>query len=116
MAKAKPTLSMGGYSTWGVRRTLREALNVARYSPWTAIKWMEEARDFIDISSPFYDEYDDTARKINALWKSFEKFHWYDSGEFWKKGTVKHPPQKIKLFADPTEDSQPFNSHSFWKI
>ena len=25
---------MGGYSTWGIRRTLQEALNVARYSPW----------------------------------------------------------------------------------
>ena len=116
MVKAKPTLSMGGYSTWGIRRTLQEALNVARYSPWTAIKWMEEAKDFIDIHSPFYEQYDDTARKINALWKSYEKYHWYDAQDFWKKGTVKHQAQTIKLFSEEYDDYEPFDSRSFWKI
>lgn len=107
---------MGGYSDWGVRRTLSEALNVARYSPWTAIKWMEEARNLIDINSPFYDEYDETAKSINALWKSYEKYYWYDAQDFWRKGTVKYPAQTIKLFSEGSEDFKPFDSQSFWKI
>ena len=101
---------MGGYSTWGIRRTLQEALNVARYSPWTAIKWMEEAKDFIDIHSPFYEQYDDTARKINALWKSYEKYHWYDAREFWVKDRVKCPPQKVPLFEEESVSFEDISS------
>ena len=63
MAKAKPLFNTGGYSDWSIRRTLREAENAARWSPWCAVKWMEEARNRISIQDPFFDEYDKSAKR-----------------------------------------------------
>ena len=100
MAKAKPTFNPGGYVDWGVRRTLREAENVARWAPWCAIEWMNEARNMISIDNPLFDEYNLLANRINSLWKSYEKYHWYDAREFWTKDKVKCPPQKIPLFEE----------------
>jgi len=107
MAKAKSNLTIGGYSHWGVRRTLREALNAARWSPWSAVYWMEEARDMLTLETPLYDEYDDTAHRINALWTQFERHHWYDASTFWKKGNVRYPPQRIKLFGESNSSYEP---------
>jgi hypothetical protein len=107
MAKSTSTLTISGYSHWGVRRTLREALNAARWSPWSAIAWMEEARNMLTIENSLFDEYDDTARRINALWTQFERHHWYESGSFWKKGNVKYPPQRIKLYDEAVDWSTP---------
>ena len=109
MAKAKPTLNTGGYSDWGILRTLREAENAARWSPWCAVKWMEEARNRISIYDPWYDEYDKTANKINALWRSYNKYIWYEPKSFWRQGNVSHPAQQIPLLSDslkndPIED------------
>ena len=105
MAKAKPTFNTGGYSEWTVRRTLREAENAARWSPWCAVKWMEEARNRISIYDPFFDEYDKSANRINALWRSYEKYIWYEARAFWRQGNISHPPQRIPLLADPTKDT-----------
>jgi hypothetical protein len=116
MAKAKSTFNPGGYTDWGVRRTLREAENAARWSPWSAIQWMEEARDQISLENPLYDEFDRTATKINALWKSYERHSWYEAKVFWKKGTVSFPPQRIKLFDEGLEPTKPTSIHDFFKI
>lgn len=105
MAKAKPTLNLGGYSDWTVRRTLREAENAARWSPWCAVKWMEEARNRISIYDPFFDEYDKSAERINALWRSYEKYIWYDARAFWKQGNISHPPQRIPLLSDSSKEA-----------
>lgn len=116
MAKAKTTYNTGGYSTWGVRRTLTEAENAARWSPWSAVEWMEEARDQISIENPLYDEFDAVANRINALWRSYERYHWYDAKSFWRKGTVSYPPQRIKLITEQTDDYISINVSDLFKI
>jgi|TARA_A100001015_G_scaffold299207_1_gene382958 hypothetical protein len=99
-SRTKSNISIGGYSVWSVRRTIREAENVARYSPWCAIEWMEEARDRISLENPMYDEFDVAANRINALWRSFEQMHWYNPRDFWMRGKTVYPPQRISTFDD----------------
>ena len=103
MAKAKSHFSPGGYTVWGALRTIREAENAARWSPWSAVDWMEEARDMISLENPLYDEFDKAANNINALWRSYERHGWYDSRTFWMRGSVYYPPQRIKLFDEGSE-------------
>ena len=116
MAKAKPTFNPGGYTTWGIRRTLAESLNAARWSPWSAIKWMEEARDMISIENPLYEEFDRTATRINALWKTYERYHWYEAREFWKRGTVTYPPQRIKLLSEQDSEYRNIDISTLFKF
>jgi len=116
MAKNKTILNVGGYTTWGVIRTLRESENAARWSPWSAIAWMEEARDMISLDNPLYDEFDKAANKINALWKSYEKHHWYDARTFWARNGIAHPPQRIKTFDDSFSEYTPTNIDSLFKF
>lgn len=93
--------SGGGYTVWSVLRTIREAENIARWNPWLAHDWMEEARDRLDIySAPYHEEYDAAVNRINALWKSNSKCHWYDVKEFWKKGKVSYPPKMLETILD----------------
>ena len=103
MARAKP-LPIGsnvGYSDWSVRRTLREAENIARWSPWIAHEWMEEAQNRLDIhSAPFHDEYNQTVHRINRLWKSIAKTHYYSQKEFWAKGKFPMPPKMLEPLYD----------------
>jgi len=100
MARSTPKFSPGGYSVWSVRRTMREAVNVARFSPWCAVDWMNEAKDRISLENPLFEEFDEAADRINALWRSYEKMYWYDVREFWRRGKVVHNPQRIKTFGE----------------
>lgn len=103
MVKAKP-LPFGtavGYSTWNVRRTIREAENVARWNPWKAHEWFEEARERINIdTAPFFEEYDAAARRVNAYWISLQNKRYYDMREFWKKDKTFIPPKLIETILD----------------
>ena len=100
MVKSTPKFSPGGYSVWSVKRTLRESINVARYSPWCAVEWMDEAKNRISLDNPLFEEFDEAANRINALWRSYERMHWYEAREFWRRGKVVMPPQRIKTFGE----------------
>jgi len=100
-AKTLPFGSGGGYTVWSVIRTIREAENIARWNPWLAHDWMEEARNRLDIyEAPYHEQYDIAVKRINALWKSNAQCHWYDAKEFWKKGKVSYPPKMLETILD----------------
>jgi len=103
MARAKPLPigSNSGYTDWSVRRTLREAENIARWSPWIAHEWMEEAQNRLDIrTAPFHEDYNATVHRINQLWKSIAKTHYYSQKEFWAKGKFSLPPKMLEPLYD----------------
>lgn len=116
MARSSPKFSPGGYTVWSVRRTIREAVNVARFAPWCAIEWMEEARDRISLENPLYDEFDEGVNRINAIWRSYERMHWYNPREFWRRGKVVHNPQRVKLFAEYSSPTVSQTLDSLFKI
>ena len=100
MAKAKPVQfgTLTGYNDWSVMRTIREAENIARWNPWKAHEWMEEARQRLDLfNAPYHDQFDDAVHRINALWRSNMQCHWYDSKTFWMDGKQSRQPK----FLDP---------------
>jgi hypothetical protein len=100
MAKRKralpPRYSSAGYSVWSIRRTIAEAENVARWNPWLAHAWMEEARDQISLDNPFYTEFDEAVDRINAYWISLYKYRWFRETDFWEKDGFNHPPTYIE--------------------
>ena len=103
MAKTKPSpFGTGtGYSDWSVLRTIREAENIARWNPWKAHEWMEEARNRLDIyDAPYHDQFESAVQSINALWRANSKCHWYDAKEFWKDGKVSLPPKMLESLFD----------------
>jgi hypothetical protein len=100
MVKSTPKFSPGGYTVWSTKRTLREAVNVARFSPWCAVEWMEEAKGQLSLENPLFEEFDAAATRINDLWRSYERMHWYEAREFWRRGKVVMPPQRIKTFGE----------------
>ena len=103
MARAKPLPvgSNSGYSDWSVRRTLREAENIARWSPWITHEWMEEALNRLDIrTAPFHDDYNAAVHRINALWRSIAKTQYYNQKEFWAKGKFPMPPKMLEPIFD----------------
>lgn len=103
MAKAKQSvLTRIGYSDWSVRRTIDEAENIARWSPWLAHEWMEEAAARLDIMyAPHHDYYDAAVKRINAYWKQHRKYRWFNEREFWKDGKTYLPPKMLDpLFND----------------
>lgn len=75
--------SGSGYSDWGIRRTIRESLNVARWSPWHAHAWMEEARDRLSLDEPYFDEFNKAVQAMNLYWLSLRHYRWYDESDFW---------------------------------
>ena len=90
-----------GYNVWSVRRTIDEARNIARYSPWKAHEWMEEARNRLDIyEAPFHEQFDAAVHEINALWRSLERYSWFNKREFWTKGKIQHPPTYLEPLFD----------------
>lgn len=100
MAKAKPIAfgSVTGYNDWSVMRTIREAENIARWNPWKAHEWMEEARQRLDLfNAPYHDQFDTAVHNINNLWRSNMCCHWYDSKTFWMDGKQSRQPK----FLDP---------------
>ena len=88
MARANPTPFIpSGYSDWPIRRCIAEAVNVCRYSPWKAHEWMEEAAARLDIMyAPYFDEYNNAVKRINAMWKKHRQYRWFNEREFWKDG------------------------------
>lgn len=83
-----------GYNSWSIKRTLREAHNIARWSPWHAHAWMEEARDALSLDYPFYSDYNRVAEEINCYWVHLRRYRWYNEAEFW---SIDGEPQHIKL-------------------
>lgn len=73
-----------GYTMWDIRRTIREAENVARWKPWLGHSWMEEALNQITLDNPFYSEYNSAVDRINDRWILLRAFDWFNEGEFWK--------------------------------
>jgi hypothetical protein len=116
MVKSNPKFSPGGYSVWSVKRTLRESINVARFSPWSAIAWMDEAKDRISLENPLFDEFDAAANRINALWRSYERMHWYDPKDFWRRGKVVMPAQRIKTFDEVSTSDTVKSIQDLFKI
>ena len=41
--KTERTSFVPGYNVWSRRRTIDEAKNIARWSPWIAHEWMAES-------------------------------------------------------------------------
>ena len=93
-------VSTGDYSDWGIKRTIREAENVARWNPWKAHEWMNEARNRMDLDNMFFDEYDSAVRRINARWKLITKLRWYNPDEFWKRGKESMAPKLLEPMVD----------------
>jgi hypothetical protein len=89
--------SSSAYVNWGIHRTLREAKNVSRWSPWHAHIWMEEARNYLSLDAPFYSEYNDAATEINLYWLRMRKFRWFDEAEFWSIDSNPQPLTLIEL-------------------
>lgn len=88
MPKKQPPVNNtygAGYCDWGIKRTIREAENVARWNPWLAHAWMEEAHDRLSLDNPYYSEYDEAVERINAYWVLMRRFRWFDETEFWSK-------------------------------
>jgi hypothetical protein len=104
MAKRKAYLpdkySSAGYSDWGIKRTIREAENVARWNPWLAHAWMSEAKNQLSLDSPYYSEYDAAVERINAYWDSIKSHRWYNEAEFWAIEGEIQPPQKLSSIFD----------------
>ena len=90
-----------GYAVWEVRRTIREAENVARWNPWLAHAWMEEARNELSLERPFFSEYDAAVARINARWEFMSRQRWFDSAEFWKLDGETYEPTPIQSTTDP---------------
>lgn len=86
--------SKSAYSTWSIKRTLREAKNISRWSPWHAHIWMEEARNALSLDAPFYSEYNDTAKEINLYWIRMRRFRWFNEADFWG---IDGEPQPLTL-------------------
>lgn len=92
--------SASGYSVWDVRRTIREAESVARWNPWLAHAWMEEARNELSLEKPFFKEFDAAAERINARWAYMSKLRWFDPIEFWMYGKELRDPEYIPLSSE----------------
>jgi hypothetical protein len=92
--------SATGYSVWNIRRTIREAENVARWNPWLAHAWMNEARDALSLDAPFFTEYDQAVERINNRWKLLEQFHWFNSIDFWKLDGEEYSPTYLLYSTD----------------
>jgi len=104
MAKKKPTTFSVGYSDWSVLRLMREAQNVARWNPWKAHEWMDEARNQMTLDSLWYDEYDRTVDAINSLWREYQRHRWFSPRQFWSRGGIAHPPKWLEPLASSDSD------------
>lgn len=92
--------SASGYAVWDVRRTIREAENVARWNPWLAHAWMNEALDQIDLDRPFFTEYDEAVIRINRRWLLLRQFRWFNEVDFWSIDGETYPLTLLALTTD----------------
>lgn len=89
MTKRKAIYTGSGYNVWPFSRLIREAENVARWNPWVAHAWMEEAKNCLSLDLPYYSEFNEVAQRINARWALLKRFHWFNEGDFWElDGTI----------------------------
>jgi hypothetical protein len=95
-----PKYSASGYANWDLKRTIREAENVARWNPWLAHAWMNEARDQLSLDRPFFQEYDDAVTRINARWILMRQFRWFDETSFWSFDGEALPPTLLSYTTD----------------
>lgn len=100
MKKKVYTHLSSGYDSWGIIRTLREAENIARWNPWIAHAWMEEARQEISLDKPFFNEFDAAVDRINAHWILLQKFHWFDEAAFWEYNGEPNSMELIDKISD----------------
>lgn len=91
-----------GYSPWPKRYTMDQAKNVARWNPWMAHDWMDEAARGLSIDHFDLIEYHDkVADEINQGWKNRTRYRFYNQKEFW--GGL--PPKMIrKIIPDDDYD------------
>ena len=91
-----------GYSPWPKRYTMDQAKNVARWNPWMAHDWMDEAARGLSIDHFDLIEYHDkVVDEINQGWKNRTKYRFYNQKEFW--GGL--PPKMIrKIIPDDDYD------------
>lgn len=110
MPKEKILYNITGYNSWSIRRTISEAEHVARWNPWVAHAWMEEARQNITLDFPFYEEFDSACARINARWKNKEIYSWFSVDEFWKKDKQIMDP----IYLENTVGDIEFDESLFW--
>jgi len=76
-------------------RQIRDSINVAKWDPYLALKWMEAVA--IRIISPIHiKQWNKAAITINNFWDSIVYCRWYDSKTFWKE----EKPRKLKLLEE----------------
>jgi len=100
--KATQSNLITGYSDWSKVKTIKEAINVARWNPWLAHEWMEEAARGLSLDQfDIIDFHDEAADKINADWRTRSKYRFYKEKDFWNG----LPPKKIrKIIPDDDYD------------
>lgn len=73
-------------------REIRDSVNIAKWNPHLALKWMETVS--VRIISPIHiKQWNNAAIEINNFWDSLIKFRWYDPRAFWGNTT----PKKLTL-------------------
>jgi hypothetical protein len=92
--------SASGYTNWDTRRTIREAENVARWNPWLAHAWMNEARNQLSLDRPFFNEYDNAVTRINTRWILLKQFRWFNEADFWTFDGECLPPTLLSYTTD----------------
>ena len=91
-----------GYSPWAKKHTINQAKNVARWNPWLAHEWMDEAARGLSIDHfDLIEYYDKVADEINLNWKTRTRYRFYNQKEFWNG----LPPKMIrKIIPDDDYD------------
>ena len=82
-----------GYSAWSKKKLIHQAVNVARWNPWLAHKWMEEAIDGLsimdDLEFEIIEAHDKAADRINTWWRSLTRYRFYNPKTFWSEMSPK---------------------------
>ena len=74
--KSEKSSFVTGYNTWSRRRTIDEAKNIARWSPWTAHEWMAESIQGASIEEfDILERHDKAADEINSMWRRRSKHY-----------------------------------------
>ena len=91
-----------GYSPWPKKYTIDQAKNVARWNPWMAHDWMDEAARGLSIDHFDLIEYHDkVANQINTDWRNRVRYRFHNQKDFWNG----LPPKMIpKIISDDEYD------------
>ena len=92
-----------GYSAWSKKKLIHQAVNVARWNPWLAHKWMEEAIDGLsimdDLEFEIIEAHDKAADIINSAWRALPSYRYHNPKTFWNE----MPPKMIGKVVSDTE-------------